>query len=172
MGSVMIRQLRVGSNPCRTRLVPRCEDNYNIFNEEKGSFDPEWKNQSGQTYTTSIRRAFQYRSDDALDTYPYSGSHATYSRGGYVYEFRGRLADLHSNISSLRDLSWIDGQTRAVFIDLSVFNPNVQLFTAVTLLVEILSTGGVHPYSRFEPVSFLGRQIVVSHPWHMSAAFV
>ena len=168
-----MRQLRVGSNPCRTSIIPRCEDEYNLFNEDKGSFDPQWTtNQSEQSYSPSIRRAFQYQLDKTLDTYLYVGNHATYSAGGYVFELRGRLADLYGNVSTFRNLSWIDGQTRAVFIHLSLYNPNVQLFTAVTLLVEFLSAGGVYPHARFEPVSFLGMLFPVSDRWTIPAAFV
>ena len=138
-----------------------CEDDYNVFNEEKGSFDPEWTSQSEQAYSPSIRRAFQYQSDKSLDTYMYVGGHATYGTGGYVYELRGRLADIRSNVSTLRQLSWIDDRTRAVFIHMSLYNPNVQLFTAVTLLVELAPTGGAYPHYYFEPTSFLRKQSVL-----------
>ncbi|CAF3897839.1 unnamed protein product [Rotaria sordida] len=67
--------------------------------------------------------------------------------GGYVYEFR-------SNLSKLHQLGWIDSQTRAIFIQLSLYNPNVQLFTSVTFLMEFLSTGEIYPQSRFEPMNF------------------
>jgi len=81
-------------------------------------------------------------------------NHETYGSGGYVYEFRGRLSDLRNHLSQLRQLQWINGQTRAVIIQFSLYNPNVQLFTSVTLLIELLPTGGIIPTARFDPLTF------------------
>ena len=39
-----------------------------------------------------------------------------------------------------RDL-WIDRQTRAVFIEFTLYNPNVNLFTSVQLLTEFPPVG-------------------------------
>jgi hypothetical protein len=64
-----------------------------------------------------------------------------YGEGGYVYEFRSSLLNIESNLSALQQLGWIDGKTRAIFIQLTLYNSNVQLFTSVTFLVELLSTG-------------------------------
>lgn len=46
---------------------------------------------------------------------------------------------------SLQQQNWIDVRTRAVFIEFSLYNANVNLFASVTLLVEYLSTGGAVP---------------------------
>ncbi|CAF4348277.1 unnamed protein product, partial [Adineta steineri] len=51
-------------------------------------------------------------------------------------------------------LDWIDEKTRAVFIQLTLYNPSVELFTAVTLLAEFLPTGGIYTIARFEPINF------------------
>ncbi|CAF4334995.1 unnamed protein product, partial [Adineta steineri] len=72
------------------------------------------------------------------------------------YEFRGRLSDIKSNLSLLHQLQWIDSKTRAVIIQLTLYNPNVALFTSVTFLLEFLSASGVYPSARFEPLNFYG----------------
>ena len=94
-----------------------------------------------------------YTKDKQPDTYLYTGTHATYGSGGYVYEIRGRLSDIRSNLSTLHHLEWTDEKTRAVLIQSTFYNPNVQLFTALTFLVEFLSTGGISPTTRFELTS-------------------
>jgi hypothetical protein len=96
-----------------------------------------------------------YNSSQNLDTYTYSGDQATYGAGGYVYEFRGRMNEMLTNISALQQLSWIDLQTRGVIIQLSLYNPNVNLFVFATILAEFIPTGGVYPTARFEPLSLL-----------------
>ena len=141
-----------------------CRDDYSFFNEERRSFEPGWANLSSQTSNVSIDRAFHYRSAQQLNSSFVVGNHYTYEPGGYVYEFRGRLTDLQGNLSQLRQLNWIDTQTRAVIVQLTLYNPNVQLFTSVHLLAEFLSTGGVETVSNIQPISFQSK-LVHSFPY-------
>jgi polycystin 1L2 len=159
-----MRQLRVKSTSCQVHneVTSECEYDYNLFNEEKQSYQPGWGNETEVTYSSSISEAFEYQSSEDLDTYVLVGDHGTYGGDGYVYEFLGRLSDLQSNLSQLHQLGWIDTQTRAVIIQLNLYNPNVQLFTSVTFLSEFLSTGGVDPSSRFEPMNFNGNLHIFS----------
>ena len=161
-----MRQLRVQSESCHVTksLQPyfvQCQDDYSVLNEEKRSFEPGWENLTSQVSNASIDRAFQYQSPKQLDTYFTVGNHHTYAPGGYVYDFRGRFSDLQSNLSQLHQLNWIDGQTRAVIVEFTLYNPNVQLFTAVSLLAEFMPTGGMETQSFFQPVSFQSK----SHPF-------
>jgi polycystin 1L2 len=151
-----MRQLRIKSELCSDqRLISICEKDYSSFNEDKYSYQPGWINQtSTEIYDLSILKAFQYQSSKILDTYSYIGEHATYNGGGYVYEFRGSLSKLRSNVSKLYQLGWIDEKTRAIIIQLTLYNPNVQLFTSVTLLVEYLSSGFIDQSAHFEPILF------------------
>jgi hypothetical protein len=152
-----MRQIRTRRTTCPSTLIKQfCYDDLNWFNEDTNSFEFGWNNNENQSLTSSIRRAFQYRTSDEIDSYMMSANHYTYPSGGYIYEFRGRLANVRANLSQLHQHSWIDSQTRAVFIQFTLYNPNVELFTSVILLVEFLSTGGAHPYYRFEPISFVG----------------
>ena len=150
-----MRQLRIKPDLCSYQTFRSdCLHDYSLSNEEKDSFPPGWINETVEEYTSSIRRAFQYQSETELDTYVYVGEHGTYSGNGYVYEFRGRLSEIRNNLSELHRLEWIDNRTRAVIIQLSLYNPNVELFTSVTFLIEVLSTGGVWSSARFEPFNF------------------
>ena len=153
-----MRQLRIKSNLCSNQKIRfTCINDYSLLNEENDSFEPGWINETKEEYSSSISEAFKYKSSKELDTYVYVGEHGSYSGNGYVYEFRGRLADIQTNLSELHQLGWIDNQTRAVIIQLSLYNPNVQLFTSATFLMEFLSTGGIYPSARFKPMSFYGK---------------
>ena len=157
IGRVLMRQLRVKRSACTNGISSTCHENYHLLNEEKRSYEPGWINETtGLAGNSTIERAFVYRRGDETDQYMYVGDHATYSSGGYLYEYRGRLVNLRGNLSELHQLNWIDSQTRAIIIQFTLYNPNVQLFTAVTLLTEFLSTGGLIPQNRFEPLSFQG----------------
>ena len=171
IGWATMRQLRIKTNPCQRPL--HCRNDYSLFNEERTDFAPGWQknNVSISQYTSSIYKSFRYMDGDQLDSYVYTGDYQTYRSGGYVYELRGRLSEMRANLSQLRQLAWIDNRTRALLIQFALYNPNVQLFTSVTLLVEFLSTGGLYPQSRFEPISFqsLRSPLISLPPLSMSA---
>ncbi|CAF3833588.1 unnamed protein product [Adineta steineri] len=160
IGWIIMRQLRVKPQLCSNKqnLILICENDYDLLNEEKDSFQPGWKLNNETVaqidYSSTILQSFQYQNDDQLDSYITIGDFETYSSGGYVYEFRGRLNDIQTNLSKLHQLGWIDNKTRAVIIEFSLYNPNVQLFTSITLLTEFLSTGGIYPQYDFQPFSF------------------
>ena len=152
-----MRQIRIQTDQCSDqRIISRCQDDYHSSNEEKRSFTPAWLNETTQQSNFSIEQAFRYRSEKELNSYTYAGSYASYPGDGYAYELRGRLSDLQINVSRLHRLQWIDDRTRAVIIQLNLYNPNVQLFTSIYLVVEFLSTGDLHPTIRIDPMSFSG----------------
>ncbi len=159
IGWATMRQLRIKSQLCLVHILNRtCEYDFNLFNEETNSFEPGWINETIIIKSNStIDQAFEYKSKDELDTYVYQGDYGSYNGDGYVYEFRGHLSDIQKNLSELHRLGWIDYRTRAVIIQLTLYNPNVELFISVTLLTEFLSTGGIYPQSQFEPMNFYGR---------------
>jgi hypothetical protein len=102
------------------------------------------KNETNKIYSSSIIESFEYSIDD----------NETSNSGGYIYEFIGRLADIESNLSLLHQLEWIDNRTKEVIIQFNLYNPNVELFISVTLLIKFLSNGGLYPQSVFQPFSF------------------
>ncbi|UJR27882.1 hypothetical protein I4U23_009147 [Adineta vaga] len=157
IGWATMRQLRVKSDTCRIKssiqnLISECHDEYGLSVEEKHSFQPGWKVNATKNYSSSVTAAFQYQTSDQLDTYIYLGELATYSSGGYVYEFRGSLSKLRYDLAQLHQLQWIDAQTRAVLIQMNLYNPNIPIFTSVVIIIEILPSSGVFPSARFEPL--------------------
>ena len=84
---------------------------------------------------------------------PYEGKYDTYEGDGYVYELRGKLSYLQGNLSLLRDMNWIDRETRAIFAEFAVFNPNINLVMVATILVEFLPSGSIIATSRFDPLN-------------------
>lgn len=55
-------------------------------------------------------------------------------------EFR---ADSEKIIDDLKNNKWIDDRTRAIIIDFTVYNGNVNLFNQIRLVMELPSTGGI-----------------------------
>uniref|UniRef100_A0A914X5V1 Uncharacterized protein n=1 Tax=Plectus sambesii TaxID=2011161 RepID=A0A914X5V1_9BILA len=92
---------------------------------------------------------------------PYSGLVDTYSGGGYVWKITqptmeccGREADIETvgeRIQKLIDENWIDHNTRAVFVEFSLFNPALNMFAVNWLLLEAPMIGAFVPSYRFDP---------------------
>lgn len=45
-------------------------------------------------------------------------------------------------MQELEDHDWLDVNSRAVFLEFTVYNANVNLFGSVIMLIEFMSTGG------------------------------
>ena len=101
----------------------------------------------------SIYNAFQYQDANKLQGSPITGQFNTYDGSGYVYELRGQLSYIQGNLSILQEMQWIDRQTRAVFVEFSSYNPNVNLVMVSTILIEFLSSGTILTNARFDPIN-------------------
>lgn len=61
---------------------------------------------------------------------------------GYVADFgddRDKAQELSKQLNSQ---NWIDRYTRAIFAEFTIYNAETNFFSAITLLTEILPTGG------------------------------
>lgn len=77
-----------------------------------------------------------------------SGSIALYSGGGYVGDLGKYPAASYKLINELVKHNWFDSHTRAIFLELTVYNAQVNLFAICNFVVEFLPTNGiVHYYS-------------------------
>ena len=163
IGWPVMRQLRVRSKSCSNQKIETmCDGDYSQFGEEDRNFQQGWNRTTITTSgNSSVDQAFLYQSSSQLDTYTYVGEHASYPGGGYVYAFRGRLIDLQTNISALHQCQWIDSRTRAVIIQLNLYNPNIQLFTSVFIVTEFLATGSLYTSLQIDPISFSGTVLFV-----------
>ena len=124
-----------------------CFDDYSNSNKDQNSYQPEWKiNKTDEEYSSTILKAFEYQSKSR-------------NNDGYFYELRGRLSDMKSNLSRLHQLSWINNQTRFIFIQLTLFNPNVQLFTSIRFQTEFLSVGSIDLHATFQPIQFYSKYL-------------
>ena len=76
--------------------------------------------------------------------------------GGYLFKMNNLGYDpsiLKSDIEKLKDNGWIDRQTRAVFVEFTIYNPNINLFSSCLILFEFISTGQIIKSSQFSPIN-------------------
>ncbi len=89
---------------------------------------------------------------------PSDGQYANYLGGGYLFKYNGSRDQIFDNLTLLQELSWIDRRTRAIFIEFTTYNPNINVFSYCNLLVEFLPTGSVlrsHRFSTFNLFEYI-----------------
>ena len=88
-----------------------------------------------------IDYSFLYVNSTVTGAYPYFGRFAVYGGGGYVLSLGPKQSLATTYIESLEQWSWIDQNTRAVFLDTNSFNPNTRLFSHTKIVFEFSEYG-------------------------------
>ena len=151
-----------------------------MFNQDKKDYALKWAQFNSSFKPLSdlkVFSAFQYTKPSLIDSYPYAGIMNTYMGGGYMFKMnniRSNIQALNASIKKLMDSNWIDRQTRAIFIEFTVYNPNIKLFTNCIILFEVLSTGNLIKSSIFDSVNLydINEAYLVSFKLIMSIIYV
>uniref|UniRef100_A0A2C9JZG1 EF-hand domain-containing protein n=1 Tax=Biomphalaria glabrata TaxID=6526 RepID=A0A2C9JZG1_BIOGL len=99
--------------------------------------------------------SWRYFTEDELHGSSHWGMLNTYSGAGSYVDLGTRKDPSTDIITHLFDKLWIRRGTRAVFIDFTVYNANINLFCVVRLLAEFPATGGVIPSWTFRTVKLI-----------------
>uniref|UniRef100_A0A8R1HPG8 PKD_channel domain-containing protein n=1 Tax=Caenorhabditis japonica TaxID=281687 RepID=A0A8R1HPG8_CAEJA len=91
--------------------------------------------------TTDAVDEYTYKTEDQLQTGSVSGYLGSYGGGGYAVSLSGTAAEMVTLFNQLENDRWIDEYTRAVIIEFSTYNAQVNYFSVVQLLVEIPKSG-------------------------------
>lgn len=140
--------------PMFADILPGCSGNYRRGNEDESAYDGNWVKPSGNMNLCGLRNngtlppgCWRYTHPNGLITAPYVGRLETYSGGGYN-QYISKNCNASLNLTRELEVNqWIDKYTRAVFVEFSTYNPNVNLFSIVTLAFEISSSGDFNPGS-------------------------
>lgn len=142
MGSARVRQVRVNeaagceTNPMFGDYTIACYPPFNgggmmtPSNEATFAFGPEGK------YAHSA---------DPLGT-GYSGSMGAYPAGGYMVFLSTNKTTASMVMQNMKSEGFFDLQTRAVFIDFTVWNSNIGVYSVMRIAVEFGPSGTVHQY--------------------------
>ncbi|KAF7252827.1 Polycystin-2 [Varanus komodoensis] len=148
LGVPRIRQLKVRNGSCSIPEdlkdeIKDCYDVYSVGNEDTAPFG--LRNGTAWTYT----------SEKDLNGSSHWGLIATYSGAGYYQDLSRNKEETSALIASLKKNLWLDRGTRAVFIDFSVYNANINLFCIIRLLAEFPPTGGLLTSWQFQPLKLI-----------------
>jgi len=160
VGVPRLRQVRMGRGTCDILnnfrgIVNSCIDGYSESEEEARNFVTGWSGVLPDNYTErnidafdEVQKAFIFQSAWDLKGLPYWGKHGMYNGGGYVAQLSNSPVTAKSVIEQLQDSMWVDRYTRAVFLEVTVYNANTNLFAFIEYLFEFPSMGSVMPFLR------------------------
>ena len=81
--------------------------------------------------------SWTFMSEKELDGTSYTGEISSYGGGGYTQVLPMTYREAADVIQNLKDNLWIDRGTRAVFVDFTVYNANINLFCVVRHVVYL-----------------------------------
>lgn len=152
-----------------------CLDSYSEADEDQDLYCIQWKPYDNSKCGNELNTRTLYTADswkyiDAHEIWGISrmGEYNTYSGGGYILKFVKNRESAFFMLGELFKYDWIDRKTRAVFLEFTLYNPNVNIFIYATLLVEFSEIGGAFTMTdtqAFKPVlslSSLGFGLVVA----------
>ncbi|PVD38502.1 hypothetical protein C0Q70_01117 [Pomacea canaliculata] len=149
VGPVRVRQLRMPVRENRGNYPQLINSRhyvppYKWEEEERGRFCVGWKSLTcsyDDLETRLSRVAWTYQTLSDVSVLPVWGEYSTYSSGGYIMDFSVNWDVVSDTLEELQDGAWLDNQTRAVFVEFSLYNPDSNLFAYMRLVAEFPETG-------------------------------
>lgn len=122
-----------------------CEGSYSFLGEEKGFFLPGWVKMADLEFS-ACPIPWRYQTSAQLDGVPFWSRNAIYGGGGFTADLGYFMEQAQSVVQDLQTYKWVDKYSRAVFVELTLFNAAANLFSSVTYLVEFTGTGGASTF--------------------------
>ncbi|XP_060073663.1 polycystin-1-like protein 2 [Ylistrum balloti] len=166
IGPSRLRLVRMVRGKCRKLVENRyCVPDYNIYDEDDRSYCVGWNDNTSSTcnspYLYSMD-AWRYQQSEDIWGTPITGDYGTYGGGGYILELENRLESSRLIVEELIRYRWINRETRAVFLEFTLYNANINLFVYMVFLTEFTGNGGlltrvdVHPFRPYQHTGALG----------------
>lgn len=102
-----------------------------------------------------ITYSWVYSDQSITESLPFSGSISSYGGGGFYVDFKLKKTETIDIIKELKDNLWVTRGTRAIFLDFSVYNANVNIFGICKLLFEFPTIGGVIPKAYIQSIRLI-----------------
>ncbi|XP_041369324.1 polycystic kidney disease protein 1-like 2 [Gigantopelta aegis] len=155
VGRTRLRQIRLNRDEIcisivEVKSVHKCLTPFTFGAEDTRTYNENWENETAVNGSSM----WSYQPGRQLDTLPTMGKLAIYPGGGYVVQLPRNVSLARERLDDIQQTAWIDEYTRAVFVEFTLFNPNVQLFTMVILMFEYSNTGFVMPYHQIYTANF------------------
>nr|XP_060644255.1 polycystin-1-like protein 3 [Anolis sagrei ordinatus] len=130
VGSVRLRQIREKKGPPNSWLPLSLRREMGAPSAH--SWGPPGQKREGQEQ----KGPWAFQSESTLREYPVWGRFALYPGSGYVAHLGTNASHAQRVLRYLKRHRWLDRETRAIFVELVVYNVNVNLFCSITLILE------------------------------------
>ena len=97
---------------------------------------------------------WQHQTMIDLRGFPYWGTIAMYSGSGYVANLGYDHVTAYTVVADLHSNGWIDVQTRAVFVEFTVYNANTNLFGILSYFIEFSPSSAVITTAQYQAARF------------------
>ncbi|XP_032051683.1 polycystic kidney disease protein 1-like 2 [Aythya fuligula] len=156
VGSARIRQVRVKGDTCPLSpklqsVIRECHAPYSLQTEDTSDYGEHW-NTSVSANSSDLSSAWQYQSQSELRGQPVWGKLAVYRGGGYVIHLGTDPDNASRILQYLFNNVWLDTFTRAVFVEFTVYNANVNLFCIISLMFETNALGAFFTSAELQSV--------------------
>uniref|UniRef100_A0A663M0Q9 PK1L2 protein n=1 Tax=Athene cunicularia TaxID=194338 RepID=A0A663M0Q9_ATHCN len=156
VGSARIRQVRVKGGTCPIspklqHVIQECHAPYSLQAEDTSDYGEHW-NTSVFDNSSVLSSAWQYQSQSKLKGHPSWGKLAIYRGGGYVIHLGTDPKNASRILQYLFNNIWLDTFTRAVFVEFTVYNANVNLFCIISLMFETNALGAFFTSAELQSV--------------------
>ncbi|CAA9993290.1 unnamed protein product [Nesidiocoris tenuis] len=135
-----IRQVRVRNDSCDV-----LEGFMYLFNSCYFSFAPDLEDK--EPFGLKNGTLWTYSDPSVTKAGTVQGDISTYTGGGYYMDFSPKFEKTLELYWEMLENSWIDHGTRAIIIDLASYTQRDNLFSIVTLVMELPPAGGVSTFS-------------------------
>ncbi|XP_028624320.1 polycystic kidney disease protein 1-like 3 [Grammomys surdaster] len=139
LGNVLLRQIRTPNDILFPVSPHEQMKSYPQHQEDKENYGSGWV--PPDTNITNADSIWHHQSQESLGGYPIPGELATYSGGGYVVRLGRNSSAAARALQHLEQRRWLDHCTKALFVEFTVFNANVNLLCVVTLVLESSGVG-------------------------------
>ena len=121
-----------------------CQLSYSYRVEEKEDFGIAWKQPTNET---CFQESYcPWRHISLSNTLVYGRNGIVYAGDGYVAQWDFNEEDAINITRDLQENHWLDEFTAALFVEFTLYNANINLFTHVSYLLEFTSTGNIDPF--------------------------
>ncbi|XP_026519500.1 polycystic kidney disease protein 1-like 2 [Terrapene carolina triunguis] len=156
VGSARIRQVRVKGNTCPIApklqgSVQECHATYSPQAEDTSDYGEHW-NISAFDNSSDLSSAWHYQSQSKLRGHPVWGKLAIYRGGGYVVHLGTDPKNATRILQYLFNNVWLDTFTRAVFVEFTIYNANVNLFCIISLMFETNALGAFFTHAELQSI--------------------
>ena len=131
----------------------KCNVDLGKNTEEKDRFDVNWATPSNLSAPVQgILRAFNYEDSGTFSRW-YWGQYNSYFGGGYAISLGDTHMEASAVLKALEAGSWLDMYTRALVLEINVYNANANLFSVVSVLIEFPENGGAYLINNIQSVA-------------------